>query len=99
MTTLVKVASIKKRKKACYHTKENSYLTTASAHGRHETDGVPSLFRHFPLIFQKKRLAEVIFRYSWPISVKIRKMALGSNDLSTLPLIISSLFLIAHAQC
>ena len=28
MTTLVKVDSIKRRKKVCYHTKENSYSTT-----------------------------------------------------------------------
>ena len=44
-------------------------------------------FRDFPWHFNKKKRAEVIFRFSRPVSRKIRKMAQGSDDLSTLPLI------------
>ena len=59
----------------------------ASAQGRHETGGVLSLFssRSFDISIKKQR-AEAIFRLSRPVSCKIRKMAQGSNDLSTLPL-------------
>ena len=60
----------------------------ASAQGRHETGGVLSLFSSlsYDLSIKKKQRAEVIFRLSSLFRVKIRKMAQGSNDLSTLPL-------------
>ena len=60
----------------------------ASAQGRHETAGVLSLFSSLSFDISIKNSVE---RWSSDIQslfrVKIRKMALGSNDLSTLPLI------------
>ena len=59
----------------------------ASAEGRHETGGVLSLFSSLSFDISMKNSVE---RWSSDIQglfrVKIRKMALGSNDLSTLPL-------------
>ena len=59
----------------------------ASAQGRHETGGVLSLFSSLSFDISMKNSVE---RWSSDIQglfrVKIRKMALGSNDLPTLPL-------------
>ena len=59
----------------------------ASAQGRHETSGVLSLFSSLSFDISMKNSVQ---RWSSDIQglfrVKIRKMALGSNDLSTLPL-------------
>ena len=59
----------------------------ASAQGRHKTGGVLSLFSSLSFDISMKNSVE---RWSSDIQglfrVKIRKMALGSNDLSTLPL-------------
>ena len=49
-----------------------------------------AFFESFLWHFNKKQHAEVIFRLSRPVCVKIRKMAQGSNDLSTLPLTVLS---------
>ena len=62
----------------------------ASAQGRHETGGVLSLFSSLSFDISMKNSVE---RWSSDIQglfrVKIRKMALGTNDLSTLPLTIA----------
>ena len=59
----------------------------ASAQGRHEIGDVLSLFSSLSFdISMKKERAEVIFRLQGLFCVKIKKMALGSNDLSTLSL-------------
>ena len=59
----------------------------ASAQGRHETGGVLSLFSGLSFdISMKSRVQKCSSDFQGLLHVKIRKMALGSNDLSTLPL-------------
>ena len=60
----------------------------ASAQGRHETGGVLSLFSSLFLdISIKNSVQRWSSDFQGLFRVKIRKMAQGSNDLSTLPLI------------
>ena len=62
----------------------------ASAQGRHETGGVLSLFSRLSFdISIKKSVQKWSSDFQGLFRVKIRKMAQGSNDLSTLPLIVS----------
>ena len=56
-----------------------------------------ALFKSFLWHFNKTKRAEVIFRFSRSVSCKNRKMAKGSNNLSTLPLSLS--FLTATFAC
>ena len=61
----------------------------ASAQGRHETGGVLSLFSRLVLSFDisiKNSVERWASDFQGLFRVKIRKMAQGSDDLSTLPL-------------
>ena len=61
----------------------------ASAQGRHETGGVLSLFSSLSFdISIKNGVQRWSSDFQGLFRVKIRKMAQGSNDLSTLPLIV-----------
>ena len=73
MTTLVKVASIKKRKKACYHTKENSYLTTLACHfaGSHNLS-LNFVWELLPCVAMVKSLLLPIFTIDSPEWVKLK---------------------------
>ena len=58
----------------------------ASAQGRHETSGVLSLFSRLSLDFSIKNSVQMSSSdFQGLFRVKIRKMAQGSDDLSTLP--------------
>ena len=72
----------------------------ASAQGRHETGGVLSLFSSLSFnISIKNRVQRGSSDFQGLVGVKIRKMALGSNDLSTLPLNLLVLFLELSGRC
>ena len=72
----------------------------ASAQGRHEAGGVLLLFSSISFDIS---ITNSVQRWSSDIQglfcVKIRKMALGSNDLSTLPLILGPLLKAANLVC
>ena len=65
-----------------------------TAQGRHETGGVLLLFSSLSFdISMKNSVQKWSSDFQGLFRVKIRKMALGSNDLSTLPLLSATLFL------